>query len=114
MNFFLNFLFFKFSEIKISTFEFISNSNNKYFNILKLPLELDFNIVYERFVFEYFEISRLLTILETNLFTTSVSNSVLTNSPFFRKIYSISCHDLIRRWFCCLLKKFVIKDIVFI
>ena len=35
---------------------------------------------------EYFEISRLLTILEKNLFRTSaVSNSVLTNSLFLDK-----------------------------
>ena len=35
---------------------------------------------------EYFEISRLLTILEKNLFRTfSVSNSVLTDSPFADK-----------------------------
>ena len=35
---------------------------------------------------EYFEISRLLTILEKNLFRTSaVSNSVLINSPFSDK-----------------------------
>ena len=35
---------------------------------------------------EYFEISRLLTILEKNLFRTSpVSSSVLTDSPFSDK-----------------------------
>ena len=30
---------------------------------------------------EYFEISRLLTILEKNLFTSDISNSVLADSP---------------------------------
>ena len=74
MDFFLNFLFFQFSEIKnISTFEFILNSNNA-------------RVILKDSYLEYFEISRLLTILEKNLFRTSaVSNSVLTNSPFSDK-----------------------------
>ena len=43
-----------------------------------------FKIVYEKIVFG-------MTILEKNLFRTfAVSNSVLTNSPFLKQIYSIS------------------------
>ena len=47
---------------------------------------------------EHFEISRLLTILEKNLFRTSaVSNSVLTDSPFSGRFsfFPISSHDLL-------------------
>ena len=45
---------------------------------------------------EYFEILRLLTVLE-NLFTTSaVPNSVLIYSPFSDK-FDLSRHDLIRQ-----------------
>ena len=39
-------------------------------------------------------------------------NQVFTDSPFFRKVYSISCQDLSRQsWFDNLPKEFLIKDV---
>ena len=90
MDFFLNILFFEFSEIKsICTFEFILIAIMLgWFLNFKIALRVWSSILSMKDSYlEYFEISRLLTILEKNLFRTSaVSNSVLTDSLFSDKI----------------------------
>ena len=89
MDFFLNFLFFQFSEIKnFSTFDlFWIAIMLGWFLYFKIALRFWSSILSMKDSYlEYLEISRLLTISEKNLFRTSaVFNSVLTNSPFSDK-----------------------------
>ena len=95
---------------------FLISITLEWFFYFKIALRVWSSIVSMKDVYlQYFKLSRLLRILEKNFSRTSASNSLLTNSFFFRQIYSVSCHDHKKKWwFYCLSKKFVIKDIFFI